>query len=114
MKNGYDYVIVGAGSVGCVGGQADIEAYRSSQVAKWERDLFVQKKRLADAERGLQTKETKRARDGVRIAKNKIQTYLDRLSDTRRVSPEERDRVSFQWSIRGIIPPSARSSARPR
>jgi hypothetical protein len=28
--------------------KADIDTYRSSQVAKWEKDLFVQKKRLAD------------------------------------------------------------------
>jgi putative SOS response-associated peptidase YedK len=75
--------------------RADIDAYRSSQVAKWEKDLFVQKKRLADAERSLQTKETKKARDDVRIATNKIQTYLDRLSDARRVSPEERDTRIF-------------------
>src|ERR1700733_4888827 len=64
--------------------QAYIDAYRASQVAKWEKDLFVQKKRLADAERSLQTKETKKAREDVRIATNKIQTNLDRLADVRR------------------------------
>ena len=83
--------------------RADIDAYRSSQVAKWEKDLFVQKKRLADAERSLQTKETKKARDDVRIATNKIQTYLDRLSDARRVSPEERDTRIFPMVYAPVI-----------
>jgi hypothetical protein len=35
--------------------KADIEAYQAQQVSKWEKDLFAQKKRLADAERSLQT-----------------------------------------------------------
>jgi putative SOS response-associated peptidase YedK len=83
--------------------RADIDAYRSSQVAKWEKDLFVQKKRLADAERSLQTKETMKARDDVRIATNKIQTYLDRLSDARRVSPEERDTRIFPMVYAPVI-----------
>jgi hypothetical protein len=83
--------------------KVDIDAYRSSQVGKWEKDLFVQKKRLADAERSLQTTETKKARDDVRIATNKIQTYLDRLSDARRVSPEERDTRIFPMVYAPII-----------
>src|SRR6185312_12863760 len=60
--------------------KADIDAYRASQIAKWEQEVFIQKKRLADAERSLQTKETKKAREDVRIATNKIQNYLARLS----------------------------------
>jgi hypothetical protein len=31
--------------------KVDIDAYRATQVSKWEKDLFVQKMRLADAER---------------------------------------------------------------
>jgi hypothetical protein len=52
---------------------------------------FVQKKCLADAERSLQTKETKKARDDVRIATTKIETNLLRLADARRSEPKERD-----------------------
>jgi hypothetical protein len=49
----------------------------ASQIAKWEKDLFVQKKRLADAERSPKTKETKKAREGVRISSNKPSLPLD-------------------------------------
>ena len=81
----------------------DIDAYRASQVSKWEKDLFVQKKRLADAERSLQTKETKKARDDVRIASNKIRTYLDRLADVRRTESQERDTRIFPMVYAPVI-----------
>jgi putative SOS response-associated peptidase YedK len=83
--------------------KASIDAYRASQVSKWETDLFVQKKRVADAERSLQTKETKKARDDVRIATNKIQTYMDRLSDVRRTAPEERDTRIFPMTYAPVL-----------
>jgi hypothetical protein len=37
-----------------------IEVFRKSQASAWEQDLFKQKKRLADAQRSLKEKETKR------------------------------------------------------
>lgn len=81
----------------------EIDAYRASQVGKWEKDLFVQKKRLADAERSLQTRETKKARDDVRIATNKIQTYIERLSDARRTASEERDTRIFPMTYAPVV-----------
>src|ERR1700733_4122333 len=42
-----------------------ILAFRREQAAAWEEDLFRQKKRLADATRSLQMKETKKAREDV-------------------------------------------------
>lgn len=83
--------------------KADIEAYRAQQVSKWERDLFTQKKRLADAERSLQAKETKKAREDVRIASNKIQTYVDRLADLRRTEPKEDDSRIFPMTYTPMI-----------
>lgn len=83
--------------------KADIDAYQAQQVSKWEKDLFVQKKRLADAERSLQTKETKKAREDVRIATNKIQTYLDRLADVRRTEPKEDDSRIFPMTYAPVI-----------
>jgi putative SOS response-associated peptidase YedK len=83
--------------------KADIDAFRARRVAEWETDLFVQKKRLADAERSLQTKETKKARDDVRIATNKIQTYIERLSDTRRTEPKERDSRIFPMVYAPVV-----------
>src|SRR3954447_19786728 len=40
--------------------RAHILAFRQSQATAWEQDLFKQKKRLADATRSLQAKETKK------------------------------------------------------
>jgi hypothetical protein len=46
---------------------------RAARKAAWEQDLFKQKKRLADAHPIFAVKETKKARDDVRIASNKIE-----------------------------------------
>jgi putative SOS response-associated peptidase YedK len=75
--------------------QADIEAYRTAVGTRWETDLFKQKKRLADAQRSLQTKETKKARDDERIASTKIDAYLDRLANLRRTEVRETDERIF-------------------
>jgi putative SOS response-associated peptidase YedK len=75
--------------------QADIEAYRKAIGTRWETDLFKQKKRLADAQRSLQTKETKKARDDERIATTKIDTYLQRLANLRRTDVRETDERIF-------------------
>ena len=71
--------------------KADIDAFRAKRVLKWESDLFLQRKRLADAQRSLQTRETKKAREDVRIANNKIAAYLERLADERSSVPKEDD-----------------------
>src|SRR5437868_1142417 len=47
--------------------KADIDSYRAGRVAEWERDLFRQRKRVVDAERSLQTRETRKAREDIRI-----------------------------------------------
>lgn len=75
--------------------RADIEAYRTAIGTRWEVDLFKQKKRLADAQRALQTKETKKARDDERIASTKIDTYLERLANLRRTDFRETDERIF-------------------
>src|ERR1700730_6947020 len=75
--------------------QADIEAYRQAVGTRWETDLFKQKKRLADAQRSLQTKETRKARDDERIASTKIDAYLERLANLRRTEVQETDERIF-------------------
>jgi putative SOS response-associated peptidase YedK len=52
---------------------------RAAQAAAWERELFAQKKRLADAERKLGVKPTKAAGESRRIAGNKIDSLLKKL-----------------------------------
>lgn len=75
--------------------QADIEAYRKVVGTRWETDLFKQKKRLADAQRSLQAKETKKARDDVRIASSKIDANLQRLANLRRSEFSDEDERIF-------------------
>lgn len=83
--------------------KADIDAYRQRQVVKWETDLFAQRKRLADAQRSLQTRETKKAREEVRIANNKIAAYLERLANVRRAELDEEDSRIFPMVYAPVI-----------
>lgn len=72
-----------------------IDAYRAKLTQKLESEIFKLRKRLADAQRSLKSKETKRARDDERIAQNKIATTLQRLSDLKRTEPLDRDQRIF-------------------
>src|SRR5690349_22992194 len=60
--------------------QALIDAFNVEQAAKLEQELFKQRKRLADAERALQTRTTKAALESRRIASEKIEWCLGKLS----------------------------------
>ena len=71
--------------------KALIDAFNAEQTTKLEQDLFKQRKRLADAERTLLTKVTKKATDDQRIATDKIDQALGKLADLRRVEPKARD-----------------------
>ena len=66
--------------------KAFIDEYRAAEIAKLEREVFAQRKRLADAERTLASRTTKAAAESKRIATNKIEqamTRLDRLKATK-------------------------------
>ncbi|WP_345779291.1 SOS response-associated peptidase family protein [Lysobacter sp. M2-1] len=51
------------------------------EMAALEQELFKQRKRIADAERALLTKETKKAREEARIGRNKVEAALERLEE---------------------------------
>lgn len=72
-----------------------IEAWNAEQTVELERLLFRQRKRLADAERTLRTKSTKKALDDQRIASNRIEWAKGKLADLHRTVPEERDSRIF-------------------
>lgn len=72
-----------------------IAEYRTAQVTKTEQELFVQRRRLADAERVLQNKPTKAATESQRIATAKIESGLAKLADLRRTELLERDARIF-------------------
>lgn len=68
-----------------------IEAWNAQQTSELEQLLFRQRKRLADAERTLQTKSTKKSLDNQRIATNKIEWAKSKLADQRSTTLEDRD-----------------------
>jgi putative SOS response-associated peptidase YedK len=80
-----------------------IDEHRSRVATKTEKDLFSQKTRLVAAERSLKEKETRKAREDVRIATNKIQTLTTRLTDLRRTEPKSDDNRIFPMVYAGVI-----------
>jgi putative SOS response-associated peptidase YedK len=80
-----------------------IDEHRSRVATKTEKDLFSQKTRLVAADRSLKEKETKKAREDVRIATNKIQTLTTKLTDLRRTEPKSDDDRIFPMVYAGVI-----------
>lgn len=80
-----------------------IDEHRSRMATKLEKDLFSQKTRLVTAERSLNEKETKKAREDVRIATGKIATLTAKLTDLRRTEPNSEDNRIFPLVYAGVI-----------
>jgi putative SOS response-associated peptidase YedK len=83
--------------------KAAIDEHRSRTATKVEKDLFSQKTRLVNAERSLKEKETKKAREDVRIATTKIETLTTKLSDLRRSETSPDDNRIFPMVYAGVI-----------
>jgi len=83
--------------------KAAIDEHRSRTAMKFEKDLFSQKTRLVNAERSLKAKETKRAREDVRIATNKIDLLTAKLADLRRSEATASDNRIFPMVYAGVI-----------
>jgi putative SOS response-associated peptidase YedK len=83
--------------------KAAIDEHRSRTATKVEKDLFSQKTRLVNAERSLMEKETKKAREDVRIATTKIETLTTKLSDLRRSETSPDDNRIFPMAYAGVI-----------
>lgn len=80
-----------------------IDAFKAEQAAKFEQELFKQRKRLADAERALQTKTTKAATDSHRIAGEKIDATIRRLGDLRRTEARDSDSRIFPGTYAPVM-----------
>ena len=80
-----------------------IEQYRSGLETQLQQDIFKQAKRLADAERSLKVKETKKAREDVRIATDKIEANRQRLSRLRAPDIDVEDGRIFPFWYAPII-----------
>ncbi|WKZ88430.1 SOS response-associated peptidase (plasmid) [Ralstonia pickettii] len=72
-----------------------IRAYDAAQESALQQELFKQTKRLADAERALQIKVTKKASEDQRIAGGKIDTLKAKLADLARTELKPRDARIF-------------------
>jgi putative SOS response-associated peptidase YedK len=80
-----------------------IDEHRLKVAAKLEKDLFSQKTRLVNAERSLKEKETKKAREEVRIATTKIAALSTKLSGLRSLEPNPEDNRIFPFVYAGVI-----------
>lgn len=80
-----------------------IDEHRSRLASKMEHDLFVQKTRLVNAERSLKEKETKKAREDIRIAGSKIETLTIKLRNLRSSEPSDEDNRIFPFVYTGVI-----------
>jgi putative SOS response-associated peptidase YedK len=83
--------------------KAAIDEHRSRVATKLETDLFSQKTRLVNAERSLNEKETKKAREEVRIATSKIAALSTKLSGLRSMEPNPEDNRIFPLVHAGVI-----------
>lgn len=81
--------------------KALIDEYRQQETKRLEAEVFEQRTRLTKAERALQTKPTKAAAESQRIATDKIERALARLTDMRRTEPRDSDSRIFpmQYSM---------------
>jgi putative SOS response-associated peptidase YedK len=80
-----------------------IDEYRATGISKLERELFAQKKRLADAERTLASKPTKAADESKRIATNKIESALTRLERLKATKPHVAEARIFPMHFAPIV-----------
>lgn len=82
---------------------AKIQRWSQAEATILEQELFANRKRLADAERSLQVKETKKAREDVRIAGNKIERAMGKLADLKRAEGRDRDSRIFPGVYAPVI-----------
>ena len=80
-----------------------IDEYRSAEITKLEREVFAQKKRLADAERTLAAKPTKAAAESQRIATNKIEQALTRIERLKAEKPHPDEARIFPLHFAPIV-----------
>lgn len=72
-----------------------IYSFAASETVKLEQLVFEQRKRLADAERTLQTKPTKAAANSQRIATDKVAWAMGKLSGLKRMDGVDEDSRIF-------------------
>ena len=91
-----------------------IDEFNAAQATKLEQELFKQRKRLADAERTLQTKTTKAAQESQRIATGKLEWAKGKLSDLHRTELTGEDgRIFPGWYAPVMVSEGGRLVVKP-
>jgi len=94
--------------------KALINEFDAQQVSKLQQELFKQRKRLADAQRTLQTKTTKAATESQRIATDKIEWAMGKLADLRRHELVDEDsRIFPGWYAAVMIVENGKRVVKP-
>ena len=78
--------------------QANLREADAAALAQLEQEVFAQRRRVADAERKLATKVTKKAQDDVRIGTNNVEKAKDRMAMIKRTTAEPADSRIFPGS----------------
>lgn len=82
-----------------------IEAWRGHEAQRLQEETFKQARRLADANRALESKETKTALNEQRIATNKVEQLKRKLADLARTKHEARDDRIFPGIYSSVLAP---------
>lgn len=92
-----------------------IQEWNANRVSESEQELFKQVKRVADAERKLKDKETKKALDDVRIGNNKIAQLKRWIADAKRTTmePVKDNRIFPDWYAPVLFVENGRKVVRP-
>ncbi|MGN6111740.1 MAG: SOS response-associated peptidase family protein [Luteimonas sp.] len=92
-----------------------IQEWNATRVSESEQELFKQVKRVADAERKLKDKETKKALDDVRIGNNKIAQLKRWIADAKRTTlePVKDNRIFPDWYAPVLFVENGRKVVRP-
>ncbi len=80
-----------------------ITQYLKAKQSEWETEIFKQRRRIAVAQESLAQKETKKAREEIRIATAKSEALLKRLADLRRTEPNNEDARIFPMMYAPVL-----------
>lgn len=80
-----------------------VAAWRTAEIDRLTQEVFAQRKRVADAERALAIKPTKKAQNDVRIGTDNVSRALTRLDDLKRTELKPRDTRFFPGGYSTVI-----------
>lgn len=94
--------------------RAAIADWNARELATLEQEVFRQRRRLADAERALAVRPTKKAAEDRRIATAKVERALDRIADIKRSEPAPQDgRIYPGWYAPVMVMENGRRVVKP-